>query len=360
MFAADAEAEQAGWQVLLAWDGGAALDGGLDGAEAGGVAHDGERLTDAIGRGGTTTDIEGDERAEAAEGAGREIVLRVAGEAGVADALDAGGGFEACGDVYRAGLAGGEAEGERARAARGQERFEHAGRGAGEFAGVDECFVQVVGLRDGDAAEEIGVPTDVLGDGVDDDVGAERERLLVQGRGDGVVDGADRTGLARGGADGGEVGDFEQRVGGRLQPEQIGAGCVPEPGGGVGGGEAVEGPSPLSDAALGERDDAGIAVGGDDDVRGRGELIKDGGDRADAGGESDGAATFEPAHDGLERVPRGGAVVAGVGAARAEDEVGGGDEGGVERCAGREVAASGDQPGVGMDAGGRGGHGGRV
>ena len=57
---------------------------------------------------------------------------------------------------------------------------------------------------------------------VDHEVGAERQRLLQQRRGERVVDDHARPGLARRGADGGDVGGLEQRVGGRLQPQQVG------------------------------------------------------------------------------------------------------------------------------------------
>ena len=63
----------------------------------------------------------------------------------------------------------------------------------------------------------------VLGGRVDDDVGAEVERLLEQRRGEGVVADGEHAALAGGGEEGRQVGDLEGRVGRGLEPEQVGA-----------------------------------------------------------------------------------------------------------------------------------------
>jgi hypothetical protein len=67
------------------------------------------------------------------------------------------------------------------------------------------------------------VAAQILARGVHDQVGAEVERSLPERRGEGVVDGGDRAGLARGRQEGRQVGDDQLRVGGRLEPEQVGA-----------------------------------------------------------------------------------------------------------------------------------------
>ena len=51
--------------------------------------------------------------------------------------------------------------------------------------------------RDERAADDVGVPAEVLRRRVHDDVGAERERLLQVGRGEGVVDDQQRAGVVR-------------------------------------------------------------------------------------------------------------------------------------------------------------------
>jgi hypothetical protein len=54
------------------------------------------------------------------------------------------------------------------------------------------------------------------------DVGAERDGLLQVGRGEGVVDDEQRAGVVRHLGERGDVGDAQQRVGGRLDPDDPG------------------------------------------------------------------------------------------------------------------------------------------
>ena len=56
------------------------------------------------------------------------------------------------------------------------------------------------------------------------DVGAELQRLLQEWRGEGVVDYDARAGRSRRGTDRRQVGDVEQRVRWRLEPEHVGDG----------------------------------------------------------------------------------------------------------------------------------------
>ena len=66
-------------------------------------------------------------------------------------------------------------------------------------------------------------PDEVLRHRVHDDVGAQLERALEQRCGEGVVDDGEHPALAGGREEGGEVGDLEEGVRRRLQPEQVGA-----------------------------------------------------------------------------------------------------------------------------------------
>src|SRR5690606_6266620 len=68
-------------------------------------------------------------------------------------------------------------------------------------------------------ADDVGVAADVLGGGVHHDVGAERERLLQVRAGEGVVDHQERVVLVGQFGERGDVGDVEQRVGGRRDPD---------------------------------------------------------------------------------------------------------------------------------------------
>ena len=55
---------------------------------------------------------------------------------------------------------------------------------------------------------------------MDDEVGAERERLLQVRRGEGVVDGEQRAGGVRGVGGAADVDDVQQRVRRRLDPDE--------------------------------------------------------------------------------------------------------------------------------------------
>ena len=72
------------------------------------------------------------------------------------------------------------------------------------------------------AADDVGVPAEVLGRRVQHDVRAQRERLLQVGRGEGVVDDEPGARLARDVGDRGDVRDAQQRVGRRLAPDDAG------------------------------------------------------------------------------------------------------------------------------------------
>ena len=113
-----------------------------------------------------------------------------------------------------------EADGEGPQAAQGQERLHHAGHRAVGDASAIEAGEQLRPLRHQGAEEQVGVAADELRGAVEDDVGAELERPLAQRRRERVVDDderAARVGDLGGGAD---VGDTEQGVRRRLQPQQ--------------------------------------------------------------------------------------------------------------------------------------------
>ena len=90
---------------------------------------------------------------------------------------------------------------------------------------IRSWWARPASVRGGDdgAEQHVAVAGQVLGHRVHDDVGAELERALEQGRGEGVVDHAEHAALAGGGQQRRQVGDLEQRVGRRLEPEQVGA-----------------------------------------------------------------------------------------------------------------------------------------
>ena len=63
---------------------------------------------------------------------------------------------------------------------------------------------------------------DVLGRRIDHAIGAERQRALVERRGEHVVDHQLGAGVVRDLGDRGDVDDFERRIGRRFQEERLG------------------------------------------------------------------------------------------------------------------------------------------
>ena len=87
---------------------------------------------------------------------------------------------------------------------------------------VVQILVDPFLVRQDDAAEAAALAVDMLGGRVDDDMRAELERLLLQRRGEDVVDDqprADRIGEL---GDDGDVDHLQRRVGRALQEEQLG------------------------------------------------------------------------------------------------------------------------------------------
>jgi hypothetical protein len=83
----------------------------------------------------------------------------------------------------------------------------------------------------------------------------------------------------------------------------------------------------------------------------RRKLIEHGSDGGHAGGERHGFARLEPANDFFECFPGRRAIIAGVFASSADDEVRGGDQRYVQGGAGRGRSTRGDEPGFRCDIG---------
>ncbi len=216
-----------------------------------------------------------------------------------------------------------------AQPAQRQPDLERPGDRAVQRAVGDEALVVgATGIRargDHRAEQHVAVAGEVLGHRVDDDVGAQLERALAQGGGEGVVDHRGHPALARRREQGRQVGDLEQGVRRRLQPEQVRTVEGVEHGLRVGDvdpphdGRAVglAGVERADDAVVrGVRSDDGAAVGEQRERRGHG---------GHAGGQDQRVPSLEVAERRLEGAPRGVAgprvhhVPAGV-VGRAEDE----------------------------------------
>ena len=109
---------------------------------------------------------------------------------------------------------------ERAQAAQREPHLERSGDRPVQRAVRVQPGVQVVVVGQRGAEHDVGVPGEVLGHGVHDDVGAVLERALHQGRRERVVDADQRTRGVRRLDERRQVGDLEHRVGRRLDPEQ--------------------------------------------------------------------------------------------------------------------------------------------
>ena len=154
----------------------------------------------------------------------RDVVAGMVGEARPQHTVDRGMRDEHLGDRARVVAMAVHADGERLHAAQHEiavERRRHrAGRVLHERDAVGELVVR---CRD-EAADHVGVATEVLRRRVHDGVGAERQRLLQVRRGERVVD--DDTGAAtraRRRATASMSTIVEHRIGRRLDPHERGA-----------------------------------------------------------------------------------------------------------------------------------------
>ena len=93
-------------------------------------------------------------------------------------------------------------------------------------AGLAEEIVNVVGdeffARQDDPAEHAPLTVDVLGRRIDDAIGAELHRMLQQRRREHVVDHERRASPMHDLGDGGDIDDFERRVGRRFEERRFG------------------------------------------------------------------------------------------------------------------------------------------
>ena len=156
---------------------------------------------------------------------------------------------------------------------------------------------------DGRAEEQVGVPAHGFGRAVNDDVGPEAERTLQQRGRERVVDHAQDAPLAREAAQAGEVGDAEQRVRRRFEPEHVGSVTCGDHRLGVGDVDPPHlRPAELLQVAQAVPD---VHVGdlGRDDGRLRREQADHRGRGGHPGGEGECVAALERADDLFERFP---------------------------------------------------------
>jgi hypothetical protein len=156
------------------------------------------------------------------------------------------------------------------------------------------------------------VPAEEFGRAVHGDVRAEGDRLLQQRGGEGVIDRDQRAPSPCCRAQGRQVGDVEQRVGGRFQPHQIRAAGRSCGGGGVGDVDQVDVPASVLLAVCQQGVNTGIAIRRCHHPGARGQQVQDRRRRAHSRTERNSFAALQFADHLLKRLPSGRGIVAGV------------------------------------------------
>ena len=285
-------------------------EGNGGGAELAGVEQLGAR-------GAAALYLKGEHSAEAvAHLLLRHLMARERLEAGVVHALDLRVLFQPLGDSLSVGVVALHADLKGLQAAEDEIGLERAHDCAGHVLQAEHPdLADEVLLADYDAADDVAVAVEVLGDGVDDHVAAELQRELVVRRGEGVV-AHDGDGVVLGVcylAYAGDVLDLQRRVRGRFDID--GAGVRPHSGadlieiGGVDESDvdAVTG-QPVLKVGEGAAIEDGVRY---DMVAGLAQRPHCGGDGADAGCGSHGVLPV--LKGGYLALERGGGRVAEAG-----------------------------------------------
>jgi hypothetical protein len=166
-------------------------------------------------------DADGDHAAEITHLAFGDLVARMLREAGIVDALDLRLFGQPARQFPRVGAMPLHANGQGLDAAQHQPRVEGARDGAGgvliELDRLHQLFP-----ANHRAAHHIRMTAQVLRRTMDNEVGAELDRLLQIRRREGVIDGKDGGGFMGQCGDSGDVHDLQERVGRRLDPHHLG------------------------------------------------------------------------------------------------------------------------------------------
>ena len=142
-------------------------------------------------------------------------------EAGEVDAADERVVLERVGRSRRVFFVALHSEFERFQSAQREPTVERRGNGAGRVLQELDRLEHRGILGESRALNQVGVSGEIFRDAVNDDVGAEFERLLEAGRGEGVVDDHERAAAVREAADRGDVVDEQARIGGRFDPDEL-------------------------------------------------------------------------------------------------------------------------------------------
>jgi len=177
-------------------------------------------VDECAGRRFSAVQVERDHCAETVLLARRECVPRVGFKAGIMDGRNRGVRGQKLGNGGAIILLNAQPGVQSSQSAQGQEGIERRTGQAERIAPPTQPFQQGLGLGDGRAANDVAVPVDILRRRVDDDVGAMLDRPLKRRRQEGIVDGDHGAGGPSCGGNSSEVGDTQERVGRRLDPQQ--------------------------------------------------------------------------------------------------------------------------------------------
>ena len=164
--------------------------------------------------------VEGHHAAVTGQQAAGDRVIGMAGQAGPVHGGHGGVGHEAFGQEGGVRAVAGHPQGQGLQAADGEPGGERV-RGHPEIdRALPQRAVHLAAGRHDQPEGDVVVAPQVLGGGMDDDVGAVLDRPAQHRRGEGVVHDAGQPGRAAGGEQCGQVADGDRGIGDRLQEEQ--------------------------------------------------------------------------------------------------------------------------------------------
>lgn len=169
-------------------------------------------------------DEEGDHTSEASHLLLSNFVLRVAGKTRVDDFLNLRVAFEEFSNDLSASASSIHSDLQGLETSESKVAVESTGSSSNSLGSEEELVSEGSIVGSESTHNDIGVTTDVFGDGVDTDVRAQKKGALEIRRGESVISGSDNS-LGLGNlADGFNIADLKGRVGGGFNPDELSVG----------------------------------------------------------------------------------------------------------------------------------------
>ena len=182
-----------------------------------------QRVENGVGFLASAIDLEGEHRARLVHLPLHKIVLRMAGQAGMAHLRHPP--LQRLRHLQRVIRLGIGAQLQRLQPLQHHPGVEGRERGPGVALKGQQHRVDEIGAAAHRAGQHAPLPVHQLGGGIGDDIGPQLQRALQRAGGEGVVHHADDTMLARQRADGFDIDDIHGRIGGGLEEEHLGVGA---------------------------------------------------------------------------------------------------------------------------------------